>query len=49
MIYIEDNTHAWRLASDGVYHRVEHGGETEVSAQHRLLAKLSGEPAPAAA
>ena len=49
MAYLDDNTHAWRLDADGLYHRIEHGGETAVSTQHKLLERLSGEPAPAAA
>ena len=47
MTYLEDNTHAWHLDPDGVYHRVEHASETAVSAQHRLLDQLSGEPVAA--
>ena len=50
MPYLDDNTHAWRLDPDGLYHRAEHGGETAVSAQHTLLEKLSGEsPGPGGA
>ena len=49
MAYLDDNTHAWRLDSDGRYHRAEHDAGTAVSAQHALLDKLSGEPAPATA
>ena len=46
MTYLDDNTHAWRLDPDGLYHRAEHGGETAVSAQHTLLEKLSESPGP---
>jgi len=49
MAYLDDNVQAWRLDSDGRYHRVERGDESPVSAQHTLLERLSGEPVPAAA
>ena len=49
MAYLDDNTHAWRLDADGLYHRIEHGSETAVSTQHKLLERLSGEPVPATA
>ena len=49
MAYLDDNVQAWRLDSDGRYHRAERGDASPVSAQQTLLKRLSGEPVPAAA
>ena len=47
MACLDDNTHAWRLDREGSYHRTEPNAERAVSAQHRLLEQLGGEPVPA--
>ena len=47
MACLDDNTHAWRLDREGSYHRTERNAERAVSAQHRLLEQLGGEPVPA--
>ncbi len=39
--YLEDNTHAWLLQSDGSYLRVTPGEEPPVSAQQRLMDELT--------
>lgn len=36
-IYLEDNTQAWELRADGTYVRVQHEGNTPLSAQQQLL------------
>ncbi|HFC53048.1 MAG TPA: RNA degradosome polyphosphate kinase, partial [Gammaproteobacteria bacterium] len=40
--YLEDNTQAWLLQSDGSYHRLVPGKEEPRSAQQMLLEKLAG-------
>ena len=39
--YLADNTEAWRLDSDGRYHRIEAGEQPPHNAQQALLAKLA--------
>jgi polyphosphate kinase len=41
MIYLEDNTQAWEMDSDGVYHLVTPGSSKPVSAQQVLLEQLA--------
>lgn len=41
-LYMEDNTQAWELHSDGVYQRLEPGDAEPCSAQATLLAQFAG-------
>jgi polyphosphate kinase len=45
--YLEDNTHAWLLQSDGGYKRLKPGNQKPRAAQQWLLEKLAGESGPA--
>ncbi|MCL4316265.1 MAG: polyphosphate kinase 1, partial [Gammaproteobacteria bacterium] len=44
--YLEDNTQAWLLQSDGGYKRIKPGNQKPRAAQQWLLEKLAGENAP---
>jgi polyphosphate kinase len=44
--YINDNTNAWELQSDGTYARVDVSSEPPVDSQALLLERYAGTPAP---
>ncbi|MCL5669284.1 MAG: polyphosphate kinase 1 [Gammaproteobacteria bacterium] len=44
--YLEDNTQAWLLQSDGGYKRIKPGNQKPRATQQWLLEKLAGESAP---
>jgi len=42
LLFLEDNTQAWELQTDGTYKALTPGSDTPVSAQQKFLKKLSG-------